>query len=561
MSALGSVPARANVAIVFEPDAYRIDGSNKLMGRQSAGNGFLRAAVAGRLPNEVLWAYARDKKLADIFAGMVQKIDPNAPTGWAPSDRPELLGQIGTVYRPDPDISQLANLRLRADPRAWSAVGVTHTTASHSAMGAITGLLTGAVMPWDALICTSQAVRDTVQVLLDAQVDYLRWRVGAQRFTLPQLPVIPLGAHCNDFVQPPEARRIARAALRIADDEVVALFLGRLSFHAKAHPHAMYLGLETAARQSGQKTVLLQCGWFANPNIENSFKGGAAQFAPSVRCLWADGREAAARQQAWAAADLFISLVDNIQETFGLTPIEAMAAGLPVVITDWNGYKETVRDGIDGFRIATWMPPPPLGAAQALRHEAGVCNYDTYLGMISQHVAVDHRQLAERLTALLANPGLRHSLGAAGCLRARTEFDWSVVYSQYRALWDHLADIRAHSPEFLPYPHTGGVPQRMDPCRAFAAYASHAVLPHTGVARLPGAADWPVLRRHALFNYADALLPSPELAEALLAPLEGDKPLPVETLASEAGLPVEAALAAVVHLAKAGCVALGGQVA
>jgi starch synthase len=556
MKTAESTPSRANAAIVFEPDAFHIDGP-KLMGRQAAGHGFLRAAVAGRLPHEVLWAYARNQNTANLFATLVQQLDPDAPTGWAPADRPELLGQVGALYRPDPDLTPLANLRLRADPRAWSLVGVTHTTASHAAMSAITGLLTAPVMPWDALICTSQAVQTTVRTLFEAQADYLRWRLGARQFTFPQLPIIPLGVHCNDFVHSPESRQAARQALGIQPDEVVALFLGRLSYHAKMHPHAMYAGLETATRQSGKKAVLLHCGWFSNVGIETTFKESAAHFAPSVRSLWSDGREPAARRQAWAAADLFISLADNIQETFGLTPIEAMAAGLPVVTTDWNGYKETVRDGIDGFRITTWMPPAPLGDIHALRHEAGVQDYDLYLGLMCQHVSLDHRQLAERLTTLLANPALRHSMGAAGQLRARTEFDWSVVYAQYRALWDHLADIRAHGSESARYPLSGSVPQRMEPFRAFASYPSHTLTPQTLLRRLATAVDWPALRRHPLFFYADAVLPSPEMAEALLAHLDADTPLPLETVAQRAAIPVETALLAFSNLAKAGCVELG----
>ena len=40
-----------------------------------------------------------------------------------------------------------------------------------------------------------------------------------------------------------------------------------------------------------------------------------------------------------AASDMFISLADSYQETFGLTPIEAMASELPVVASNWNGYR------------------------------------------------------------------------------------------------------------------------------------------------------------------------------------------------------------------------------
>ena len=57
------------------------------------------------------------------------------------------------------------------------------------------------------------------------------------------------------------------------------------------------------------------------------------------------------KRQALAAADIAVFLVDNPQETFGLAVVEAMAAGLPLVVSDWNGYRDLVRDGMDGFRL------------------------------------------------------------------------------------------------------------------------------------------------------------------------------------------------------------------
>ena len=77
-----------------------------------------------------------------------------------------------------------------------------------------------------------------------------------------------------------------------------------------------------------------------------------------MRVVVLNGQDSQQRKTAWASADIFCSLSDNIQESFGLTPVEAMAAGLPCVVSDWDGYRDTVRHGEDGFRVDTAMPAP-----------------------------------------------------------------------------------------------------------------------------------------------------------------------------------------------------------
>ncbi len=130
-----------------------------------------------------------------------------------------------------------------------------------------------------------------------------------------------------------ERRNEARSSLGISSADFVVLFLGRLSFHAKANPTPMYLALERLARR--HRVVLIECGWTANDHIAQALSEARAKLCPSVRSIVLDGRISDVRDTAWAAADVFCSLSDNIQETFGLTPIEAMAAELPVVVTDW----------------------------------------------------------------------------------------------------------------------------------------------------------------------------------------------------------------------------------
>jgi starch synthase len=554
---MSSVP---NAAILFSAEGYSMSGP-RIMGRQAAGNAFLRAAVAGRQGQRV-WAYTPDRHSAEEFSALVRGFDAAAEAAWLPADRLDMLAEIGTLYLPGPTLRSPARLRLRAGPAAYSLCGVTHTTASHRAMDDITGLLAAPVMPWDALICTSAAVAGTVKLLLEAEIAALRWRFGPSlTITLPRLPVIPLGVHCDDFAIAVPEREAARAALGIAADEVVALFVGRLSFHAKAHPHAMYAALQAAALRTGRKLVLVQCGWFASEHIEQAFKDGAALACPDVRALFTDGKDPDRRRESWAAADFFVSLSDNIQETFGLAPIEAMAAGLPVVVTDWDGYKDTVRDGVDGFRIPTWMVPPD-GEPFARGYEAGIDTYDLYCGLTCQTVSADLTLLTERLCDLIGNPELRQRFGEAGRRRAREVFDWGVVYRQYQALWAELGQLREAArrdpqQQALLAAAPRAAASRMDPFRAFAHYPTATIQSGTRFSLRPGAsgAAYAELAAHPLFNYAGKVLPTQAVVETLLARLT-QQDLALQDLADQAGVDPGGTTLAVSILAKMGLVQL-----
>ncbi|MDB5424716.1 MAG: glycosyl transferase, group 1 [Phenylobacterium sp.] len=544
---------------MFEPDGYVLDGP-RLMGRQSAGNGFLRAAVAAHA-GAPIYGYTPHKGSADGFRDLVLSLDPQAQPHWIPAQRLDLLRSRGVLYRPDQNLGGLARLRLRGGMGWFSLCGVTHTLATGGTLEAIADLLTAPVAPWDALICTSTVALDVVETVLRAQGDYLAWRLGgAKPQPLPQLPVIPLGVHCEDFAFPPEARGQARALLGIADEEVAALFAGRLSISGKAHPFAMYAALEAAAQATGRPMAIVHAGQFFSAEAEQAVRSAAAQFCPSVRAIFVDGKEAEHYRNAWRAADLFISLADSIQETFGLTPVEAMAAGLPVLATDWNGYKDTVRDGVDGFRIATWTPRPGAGGIMALHYEAGVQSYDHYLSQASTSVSIDMAALVGRLGELVVDGDLRRRMGAAGQLRARQTFDWSVVYRQYQELWADLDQRRAQGLRersawlaAAPRAQAGA----LGPFDTFASYPTAHIGPDTLVFRADDAdlARFESLTAHAILAFWN---PPPELVERILGALETEA-LSVQRLSDQLELATNVVVEAVARLGKLGLVSLAAS--
>lgn len=486
------------------------DTRTKLMGRQSAGVGFLKAVLAAE--PERLWCYAESRALAQEFGRDVLALVEKPPeVRFIPWDEPARLAQAGVLYRADPNIGEDAwHRRNRSSARAYSLCGITHTMSSHGAMGVVKDYLTSPVFPWDAVICTSTVARDLVRTIIETEMEHLRMRLGATAFTLPQLPLIPLGTHVDDFAFTADQRSAARARLGLGGDEVAVLFAGRLSFHGKAHPLPMFVGLERAARRTGRKVHLILFGTFPSPSNETVWRAEAGKFAPSVVFHHLDGSSNENRDAVWAGADIFTSLSDNIQETFGLTPLEGMAAGLPVVVSDWNGYKDTVRDGIDGFRVPTVAPPPGCGIDLADRFAHRLLDYDRYIGAASLFAAVDVDAAAEAYTKLIGSADLRCRMGEAGQRRARETFDWPVIFRRYMGLWDDLAERRRADPAVAGEGARTPRSDRLDPFTLFATHSTARLSVESRVRLREGATAAEAQSRLKLgtVSYAATVLPS-----------------------------------------------------
>ena len=481
-----SVVQDGNAAIWYSPANFSAT-NGRPMGRQSAGSSFVRG-FARHAKVESLYCFsARESDAQDFARQTAAAVHPAKPVYWLPMDNPRTLSEAGCLFAFHPGLRDLAFLRRTCGQRGFSLCGITHTLASAPAMDAIADLLLAPMEPWDALICTSSAGRQAVEKQWEFVSGYLAERLGAKPPILPRLVTIPLGINCSSFITNTHNRMLWRQKLGIAEGDVAVLYLGRLSAHAKAHPEPMYLALERAAQRTSRRLHLIQAGWFDNQDIERSFMQLAARLAPSVTMHFVTPLEGETYRQIWSAADFFLSLSDNIQETFGLTPVEAMAAGLPVVVSDWDGYRDTVRDGIDGFRIPTVSAPPGAGGDLAMRHALGMDRYDLYIGKASKFVAVDIEACAVACLRLAEDADMRRRMGNEGQRRAREVFDWSAIIPAYQALWAELAAIRRQAkPEQAPVRLAALVdPWRLDPFLHFAGYASDSLTPDYRVRLAP----------------------------------------------------------------------------
>jgi alpha-maltose-1-phosphate synthase len=474
----------ATAAIWYESDGYRLEG-RPLMGRRVAGQEFLKAF--GRFARtDRFTAVVRDRRNQAEFVATMRELRPEIPATALTPDAMGSLADIGCLYFPGPLPNDLSWMRRYFAPRTWSLCGVTHTVSSLLGMKIIADWPLAGFEPWDAMVCTSNAVKDAVDRILGARVEQFREQLGATRVPLPRLPIIPLGVDCDRQAEIMRGRDSARASLGIAEDEFVVLFVGRLAFNAKAHPLPMYLALQRLA--ANRKVVLVECGWVDNDAVGRAFQAGRNTICPSVRSIVLDGTVATELARGWACADCFCSLSDNIQESFGLTPIEAMASGLPSVVTDWNGYRDTVRDGLDGFRVATLAPPPGFAADLVVEHVFNMKQYGGFIGHAAAMTAVDCEATTAAFERLAASPELRRELGANAARRAREAFDWSVVIRAYETLWEELAEIRTAALKRNPLQ---AKPVRwaehLDPFDLFASYPTTTLQAKMRIRLLPDA--------------------------------------------------------------------------
>jgi glycosyltransferase involved in cell wall biosynthesis len=96
-------------------------------------------------------------------------------------------------------------------------------------------------------------------------------------------------------------------------------------------------------------------------------------------------------------------------EPFGLTPLEAMACGVPVVAYAVGGFIDTVVEGVTGHLVP----------------------------------ARDHRALATTLRRLLREPSRRMAYATAAVDRARSCYSWRRTAEQLTRLYGRLTGREA----------------------------------------------------------------------------------------------------------------------
>lgn len=283
----------------------------------------------------------------------------------------------------------------------------------------------------DSLVCSSEVSKKALQNLLCKVAGDMANYLGGHVAYNGRIDCIPLCVDTDRFA--PRSKAPARAVVGIDKNAFVVLCVGYLSLHKSDWFSLLPCIKAFIQRSSARKRFFV----FAGTGQMSYIKALSEQIEAlglsrnvTVKVNVTDSMI----DELFASADVFVSISDTLQESFGLAPVEAMACGVPQVVADWDGFRETVVHGKTGFLIPTYWTK-----CDSELHLTGEIMGGTYDGLLlGQSIAIDRVAFIDALETLAENRRLCMEMGAHSRERAVSEFSYSAVMKRHIALWTEL---------------------------------------------------------------------------------------------------------------------------
>ncbi len=332
--------------------------------------------------------------------------------------------------------AHLARVRNALAANIFPVTGVTHSL-SYANFGQqfLKHLFAGCTRR-DAVVATSTAGCGVVRNFYA----WLRQGYGLSEETHPgpRVERIPLGVDPGAFAPADDGEKAAaKRELGFAGDVPVFLVFARISHSSKMDALPLFRALQRLMAEGldPRSLTLVMAGWLDKEDepFAATLTRLAANLGLDLHVITRPPEEK--KRRIYQAADVFVSLSDNVQETFGLTILEAMAAGLPVIASDFDGYRDLVVPGETGALVPTIGP-----CDTAFEDMLAPLNYDSRQHMLlAQETVVDVAAVAAAFREALAAPERFREMGRKGRRRVETCFSWEGVVERWLDLWTRLA--------------------------------------------------------------------------------------------------------------------------
>jgi glycosyltransferase involved in cell wall biosynthesis len=292
----------------------------------------------------------------------------------------------------------------------------------------------------DAIICTSRASEGALRKLLLEVPQSFNRATGASLSYRGRIVRIPLCVD-TDLLHPQDKRPLRRK-LKIPPTALLVVTLGRIS-PLKGDLRSLIRTFASLIHRHPHKDLRLVVAGTEEKGYVRYLQEEAEAFGVGQRITFMLDISDSVKGDLLAAADIFVSVTDTLEESFGLTPVEAMACGVPQVVSDWSGYRDTVAHGETGFCIPTYWSKCDSDLTATAFFLGSVYDH----ALLGQTVALDLQSLHQHLELLVEAPQLRMEMSVSSRRRAVEMFSYSAIVKQYAALWIESAGLTSRARE------------------------------------------------------------------------------------------------------------------
>lgn len=279
------------------------------------------------------------------------------------------------------------------------------------------------LLPYDTIICSSMAGRNVLQKSFNRIESEINIKFKGN------FEIIPLGIEDKPLKSYEEYRKIENLDI----NTVRILTIGRISPTTKYDPYPLITAVADIINENPELNIELIIAGGANQSelslVQDMITEENMQNHIKVVTNFTNNQ----KDILYGSSDIYVSLIDNLQETFGISIIEAMQTGLPVIASDINGYKELIQQNKTGFKI------PSLWCNDFFGNElSAIMDFNTLQHQLAQNMALDLEEFKNKLLLLINDKEKRRRMGQKACKDVNNRFTWPKIIKKYEDLWREL---------------------------------------------------------------------------------------------------------------------------